>query len=157
MPKQEIEVLHGGLEQIMGDVIPEVEDSEQMQRLMVSRVFEADTLADLFGDDKTIATRDYLGVPISVSRVRLVKSSIEESRGVYMLIEATNIESCTPVVLNTGAPRIMAILWRLRELGKLPVEVAVREAAVAQPGRSAPLTLEPVGATLTSVEAGAGK
>lgn len=145
------------VQQIMGEALPEIEDTEQAQRAIVERILTADSLQDLFADTTTTATRDMVGIPVEISDCRLMRSTVDGSRGVYMLLDATNLETGEVCPMNTGSPNIMATVWRARQLDQLPIQVTVVEVAAARNGRNAPLGIRPTGKTLQALTSKAGK
>lgn len=138
---------------IMGAVLPEIEDSEEAQRSIVASILQAEDVAALFTDRSTTATKDVVGIPIRVFDVSLRVGEIDGKDGTYMLINAADLENGEAIVLNTGAPNIMATLWRAKQLGALPMEVSVQEVGRARAGRNAPLGLKPEGETAKLVKA----
>jgi len=136
---------------LMGDVLPEAEDSDATQRSMVARILEAKDLGELFQDFKTTATRDLIGVPIQVRDCRLREGEQDGKKGVYMLLDCARMGDGELFVANTGAPQIMAVVWGAKLRNVLPLEVEVAEAQPAKAGRSAPLKLNPIGKTLAAI------
>jgi len=141
------------LAQVMGDVLPEIEDPEQAQRAIVERILAAPTAEDVWQDATSTATRELIGVPILINDYRLMRSNLEEGRGVYMLLDVVRQDTGEIILANTGAPQIMATVFRRKQLGSLPLECEVVEVAAAKPGRSAPLGIKPTGAELKRVTA----
>lgn len=139
------------VQRIMGEVLPEIEDSEAAQRAIVERILASDTLEETFRSATTIATRELVGKPIAIRDCRWMRSDIEDARGVYMLLDCADLQTGEVFVANTGSPTVLAIVWANKQHGRLPIEVKVVEAAAAKPGRNAPLTLEPVGKTLSQI------
>lgn len=140
------------IKQVMGETLPDVDDPEIAQRAIAERILQADDLAGLFIDLKTTACKDMVGVPIEIRQCRVMRSNIDGARGTYMLLEAVNLTTGELCTLNTGAPQIMAVCMRATGQKYLPLQVEVIEAATPQPGKSAPLGLKPIGATLELVE-----
>lgn len=138
-PAEAIELLTGARE-----LAPE--DSTAITRSIMERALRADTVEDIFAEEGTIATKDYVGIPIQVNGVKLNEGELEGEPSVYMLVEALNLNTGEVVILNTGAPNIMAKLYRLHQLEKLPIKVAVKEAAPGRRGQNAVLSLEYLGA-----------
>lgn len=149
---QELETITSDIQRVMGEVVPEPEDSEAIQLKIVEQIARADSLEALFADHSSIGTKDIVGKPILISDCRLVESTITDSRGVYMLIEAADLTTGEVMLLNSGSPKIMMVIYQLKKRGMLPVECAVREVAPARPGRNAPLGLDPIGKTLDAIE-----
>lgn len=152
MSTTEISVREADIQSIMGEALPEIEDTEQAQRAMVERILSADDLAGLFPDGSTTATRELIGQPIEVRDCRIMRGDIEGSRGVYMLLDIVNLATGETLVANTGAPNIMASVLRAKRLNVLPFQVEVVEVARAKPGRSAPLGLRPTGETMKQLK-----
>ncbi len=150
--KQELATREQDIRRLMGEVAPDAEDEQAVQRALVERILAADTLADTFQDLTTIATRDLKDKPIVIRDCRLMESQIEGSRGVYMLLDCVDMGTGEQFVANTGAPQIMATVWGSKRHGFLPIEVAVAEAKAAKPGRDAPLKLVPIGRTLKAID-----
>lgn len=140
-------------QRIMGEALPEIESTTEVQRAFVERILAADTLEEVFREDSTIATRELIGRPIEIRACRIMRSSLEGSKGVYMLLDATLLDDDEAIVVNTGAPNVMAAVFRAKQLGQLPIEVEVIEVARAREGRSAPLGLRPYGKTLEKLDA----
>lgn len=154
MTKQDLDIrTDTDVDALFGDAAPTIEDPAEVQKAIVVSLLQAGSLRELFRDTKTTATRELLDTPIVVRSIQLRRSTIEGANGAYMLIDAARLDTGETVTLNTGAPNIMAILWRAGELGELPLEVKVVEAAAAAPGKSAPLTLKPVGRTAELIKA----
>lgn len=156
MAGKDLEKVEDAVAVVMGDVEPEPEDSEAIQRLIVGRILSAKTAADIFTDDSTTATKDLLDIPLVITDVRLAKSELEDARPVYMLIECARRDTGEMIVLNSGAAKIMATLYQCKRLGLLPVEASVYEVTKAAKGRSAPLGLRPEGKTLAAIEKARG-
>lgn len=151
-PKNELATREQDIRKLMGEVAPDAEDEEAVQRALVERILAAETLADTFQDLTTIATKELKGRPLAVRDCRLMESQIEGSRGVYMLLDCVDLTTGEALVANTGAPQIMAVVWGAKQHGFLPVEVEVTEAKAAKPGKDAPLKLVPIGQTLQAIE-----
>jgi hypothetical protein len=141
------------LARIMGDTVPEVEDSEQAQRAIVERILAAETAEDVWQDSASTATRDLLGVPLEVRDVKLMASNIEGATGTYALLDAVRLDTGEVILVNSGSPTIMATVVRRKQLGSLPMQCVVVEVGQAKPGQSAPLGLKPHGADLKAFEA----
>lgn len=152
MAGKELEKVEDAVAVVMGDVEPEPEDSEAIQRLIVARILGAKSAADIFTDDSTTATKEIVDVPLVINEVRLARSEIEDARPVYMLIEAVRKDTGEMIVLNSGSAKIMATLYQCKRLGLLPVEASVYEIGAKRPGRSAPLGLRPEGKTLKAIQ-----
>lgn len=142
--RQEVELL-------MGKVTPAAEDEEQMMRALATRILSATEIDEIFADLSTTATRDLIGKPIVIRDAMVRKSELEDASGTYMLLDCIDSETGEQFTANTGASQIMFTVWGCKLHGLLPIEVIVREAAKAKAGRSAPLRLEPIGATAQAI------
>lgn len=148
----ELATAEQSVEQIMGGALPAIEDGEQAQRAIVERIMLAESIDDVWQDSTTTATRDLVGRPIRVYNARLMRSNIEGTRGVYMLLDVELLDTKERLVVNTGAPNIMAIIFRRMQLDGLPVECEVIEVGRAKPGLNPPLGLRAAGADLKRLE-----
>lgn len=151
MASKDLEPREVDIARLMGDVMPEAEDSDVVQRQMVARILEAETLEGIFADFKTTATRDLIGVPIQIASCRLREGEQDGKKGVYMLLDCARLDDGEVFVANTGAPQIMAVVWGSMLHNALPIQVEVAEAQAAKAGRSAPLRLNPIGKTLAAI------
>jgi hypothetical protein len=151
MAGKELELAANEVAAIMGDVAPEPEDPAQIQRMIVERIVSATSIDELFTQTGTIATQKMVGIPLILTDSRLMSGEIDGEDSVYMILEATREDTGELVVLNSGAPSIMAISYRAKKLGILPMQVEVAEAGKARGGRNAPLTLRPRGDTLKAI------
>lgn len=142
---------------IRGRTLIPVEDSAEAQYSIAEDILAADDLGALFKERKSIAARDLVGVALRINSVKIRASTLEGKQGNYLLIDAVLLDTGEVIVMNTGAPNIVALLLRAAQLGVLPLEVVVAEAAKATPGRNAPLTLRPIGATLEAMGAAPAK
>lgn len=131
-----------------GEVLDTLDDSPQAaQEQIVRRILAAPDEDAVLAEDSTIATRDLVGVPLTVSAFYLRKSRLvdndtgEIKEGAYMIVDAIDLRDDSRITLNTGAPKIMAQLIRLQELERLPAKVMVREVGQAKPGRNRALQL----------------
>lgn len=127
-------------ELIAGNALPEVEDPATVQQRIVDQVLSAETEDEVFALGGSTAARDLVNVPLVLKDVRVLASQIEGAGPVYVLLQ-TYDENGQQLLVNTGAPRVMAQAWRAKQLGLLPKRVQVVEVAKAKPGQSAPLGL----------------
>lgn len=135
----------------MRDGLPE-EDPQAVAEAIVDQILTATEDDEIFGiTGGTKGTKEMVNVPLELRDVAFRNTQIVEKdgtvkQGVYALLDAIELESGELVILNTSSPRIMAQALRLKELERLPKKVVVTEVAVAKPGQSAPLGLQPIAA-----------
>jgi hypothetical protein len=139
---KEITPSSAALEQIMGNAELAPDDSTDITRSIVEGILRAQSVDEVFQEIGTTATKDFVGQPIKVLDVKLNEGQLEGEKTVYMLINAVVLATGESIILNSGAPNIVGKLWRLRELGKLPINVAVKEVAGRGGGQNAVLSLE---------------
>lgn len=142
MTAKEIAPNSEALEQIMGTGELSPDDSGDATRAIVERILRAQNTEDVFAEVTTVATKDFVGQPMEVLGVKLNEGELDGNRTVYMLIDAVVIATGERIILNSGAPNIVAKLWRLRELKQLPIKVQVKEVAGRGGGMNAVLSLE---------------
>ena len=148
MASKDVVNVDEAVEVLTSVVMPEVLDSADFQKSIIEKNLRAETVGDLFSDTGTIAAKDYVGIPIEVTDVRLAAGEVDGKDATYMLIDAIVLGTGEAVVLNTGAPNITSKLYNAKLRGMLPLQVAVKEVGKARQGRNAPIGLEPVGTTL---------
>jgi hypothetical protein len=124
-----------------------IEDPANAQEAIVRRILAAPDEDAVLAEDSTVATKDLVGQPLEIQNFRILKSQLVDSdtgeiqQGVFMIIDATHLDNNTPIAINTGAPKIMAQLIRLKQLERIPAKVKVAEVGQAKPGRNRALQL----------------
>jgi hypothetical protein len=124
-----------------------IEDPNNAQEQIVRRILSAPDEDSVLAEDSTVATKDLVGIPLEVQGFRILKSQLvdpdtgEIQQGVFMIVDAKNLDDDSIVAVNTGAPKIMAQLIRLKQLERIPARVKVAEVGQAKPGRNRALQL----------------
>lgn len=116
-------------------------ESEQLSEMMAARLAAETDVEKLLDETGSLATQEIIGIPFQLRNVVLNRSTIADSIGVYMLLDAVMLDTGEEVVITTSAAKVMVKAGRLAELGALPRDVKIIEARAGEPGRSAPLTL----------------
>lgn len=136
-------------------IMPDVAEREELQKRLIEQNLKAATLTELFEPRKTVASKDVVGVPLEIRNVLLAKGEIEGKDSVYMLVDAIDLNTGEKIVLNTGAPNVMSMLYNIKQRQLLPIQVAIIEVGTApSPGMNRPLSLEPVGTTIERMAQG---
>ena len=129
------------------NTLDSIEDPANAQEQIVRRILAAPDEDSVLAEGSTIATKDLVGVPLTVESFRLLKSQLidkdtgEVREGAFMIVDAKQLDDDKPITLNTGAPKIMAQLIRLQQLERLPAKVKVAEVGQAKPGQNRALQL----------------
>jgi hypothetical protein len=134
-----------------GATLEQVEDPEKAQEMIVRRILAATTEEEILREDSTIATRDLVGVPLEIHSYRLMKSTLEDKAGSYLIVDAVALQDAEVgerefaqgelLALNTGAPKIMAQIIQLERIERLPAKVKVIEVGQEKAGRNRALQL----------------
>jgi len=126
---------------IAGGEIPEVDDPQEIKLSIVRQILAAETEEEVFAAGGSTSCQDMVNVALTLKDVKVMRSDIQDTLAVYVLLDCEIMDTGKPIVLNTSAARAMAQAWRAKELGLLPKKVQVVEVAKAKPGQSAPLGL----------------
>jgi hypothetical protein len=134
---------------IMGreNALDQIDDPANAQEHIVRRILEAPDEDTVLAEDTTTATKELVGIPLTIHAFRILKSQLvdkdtgEVRQGAFMIVDARRLDDDTPITLNTGAPKIMAQIIRLNQLERLPARVKVSEVGQAKPGQNRALQL----------------
>lgn len=137
---QDLEVVARALR---GEGELEVRDPETVQREIVSRILQAQTVEDVFNRHQPTSWRELLGVPLSVLSVSWHRSAFEESLGVFAIVAAAAADTGEVEQLVTGGANVCAQLLALQRAGALPIKVRLVESDNATAAGYKPLWLDP--------------
>lgn len=84
---------------------------------------------------------DYVNKDVTIASWQWRSSDKSEGPGVYMMLTITTPDNLTPRLVSTGSKSIMAQVFRLSELGLLPVEVTVWKSPTPTKGGNFPMRL----------------
>lgn len=136
---------------LLGELIPEYDDPDEIQRAIIGRILTADTVDQVFGDQGTVSSKDMIDVPIRVMDCRIMRSSYVDDDpsafGAYIVVDFAYLAGDRQGevgVMTTGARKIMAQMVVAKIKGFLPADVKVIEAGKAKGAKSAPLAMTAV-------------
>jgi hypothetical protein len=113
------------LEAAKGDV--EERDPAAVAMEIISRIVNADSIADVFEQSGATHARDYLDTPFTLLDVKFNESTVgTEGPAFYALLSGVNPDG-EPVTITCGASQVLAQAWKLRDLGALPIDVILVE------------------------------
>jgi len=121
-----------------------MEDADATQEAILERILQANTLDDILNNRSVTSAKDVLLTPLTVAKVRWMRSDMEEGIGLYALVEGRRDDTDEPVVISCGGVSVMGQLWRMDELGLLPVKVRFNQASRPTQAGFYPLWLEAV-------------
>lgn len=104
-------------------------DPEDASVAIIAEVLAADTLDDLIGSRDTVSSKNYVGVPFTLTAVKFQRSTLDgEGPGFYAVLSGADADG-QKVVITSGARQIMAQAWKMRDKGWLPADVQVGQSA----------------------------
>lgn len=103
-----------------------VDDPDAASRAIVERIFEAETAEDILGGQQLDEAEAWLDKPFLLTGVRYNPSDLNESIGVYSVLEGKAGDG-SDVKFSCGARNVMAQAWALHEKGFLPIGVVLKE------------------------------
>lgn len=109
---------------------------------IIGRVLDAETVDAVLATDKAISSEDYVGRPFVLLSARFSPSQYEGEGPQFFATMTIADENGEKQVLNSSAGRIIAQVFKLRELDAMPVKVVIGKAE--RPSRAGyyPLWLE---------------
>jgi hypothetical protein len=137
------EVASSDVERFLTSVNSQViEDPEQISAQIVGDILRARSVEDVLGQRQLVEAESVLGQRIVVRNVRWMGSAFDDGPGFYAVIDAANDDG-EPMMIGCGGRNVMAQLFRLIELGALPLYVRIQRADKATAAGYYPLYLDP--------------
>lgn len=99
---------------------------------IVDKMLEAETLEDAIAASENGAAsgKDMVDVELSVTDFNVKKSDgkyqASTPLGYFLEIDATRLDTGEQVAFSTGAPNVVTLLWKARQLERLPLECVIR-------------------------------
>jgi hypothetical protein len=118
------------------------EDPDAIAAEIVARILAAETVDEVLAPRGTIPIGHLLGEPIEVRAVRWHRSDYADGPAVYAVADVVIAGTGERATVTCGARNVMAALWRLDDLGVLPITVEVVEAERASRAGYRPLWLQ---------------
>lgn len=111
--------------------------SDNIAADVIGRILEAETLEDAFkAQDSGLQNgKDYVDVEITVHDFEVRPSDSKYSEhsaiGVYVKVVGVKLENGESVQFFTGAPNVVALLWKARRDNKLPLDCVIKSKETA--------------------------
>lgn len=119
-------------------------DPAQAQMDIIRQILSADSAEEVLRQTSAIHARDVLGDVLHILGYDFNESDLEGNNlGFYMLVNCVTDEG-EPFKVTCGAVNVMAQLYRLNQLGVLPMDGRIVEAAKATKAGYKPMWLEAV-------------
>ena len=104
--------------------------SLEVAQNQMDKILNADSAQDIWNADEggTVNGQDMVDVELEIRGYQVAKSDeqYDAALGVYALIDATRLDTGETVVINTGAPLIIAKLRMFEVKGLLPILGVIR-------------------------------
>lgn len=94
---------------------------------IMAQILRAESAEDVFAASNAgaVSAKDFIGIPFKFHSKDLAwkrSAAVFRENGnfpYYMLVRCTNLQTGEEFVMTCGAPSVIAVLWRLGELGEL--------------------------------------
>lgn len=128
MSSELVETANQRLDRFVAEITDDdVLDPEEARRQIALRIIMGETAEEILSGSEAEKARDYIGQPIRIVGVKWNKSRKPGAfAGRYAIIECVDADG-QPFVISSGAMQIMLQLWRLKDVGALPVVAKVVE------------------------------
>lgn len=121
-------------------VLPMVSTAKEASLDMVSDILRATNVSDVLAMSSTESLRDLVGHTMTLFGATLRVSTLEESSGVYAVIDAQLETTGKETTITTGAGKVLAQLCKFQMLEAWPVRVKL--IAITSKGDSKRKTLQ---------------
>jgi hypothetical protein len=105
----------------------------------VTKILTAETIDDIWAADEggVISGQDMEDVELEIHDYGLAKSADQYNTnlGVYVLIDATRMDTGEKVIINTGSDLIIAKLAKFRQADAFPIEGVIKGTPTSSGGR----------------------
>ncbi len=106
------------------------EEAEFVLDDVLSGIIDAETMEDAFeaSTKGPESGKGLVDVELAVKDVVIYHSRISTGRFKFVAkVEATRLDTGEDVTFRVGAPNVVALYWKAREFGKLPLECVITE------------------------------
>ena len=122
MPGSDIEVVQDWAPFLLGDDTPEFVDPEQASRDIVMQILAAEDVDAVFDIAGTTPVNEILGKAIQIDKARAMRSAYDAGATMYLLLDVVDLETGESLKVTCGARNVMAQLYRITQVGRLPVK-----------------------------------
>lgn len=121
MASAELEQVHDWTPFLLGDDTPEFIDPEQASRDIVMQILNAESIDAVLDMAGTTPCEEILDRPIEIRAARAMRSAFEQGATMYLLLDVVDLDTSEALKVTCGARNVMAQLYRITQIGKLPV------------------------------------
>ena len=125
MPGSELEVVQDWTPFLLGDDTPEFVDPEQASRDIVMQILAAEDVDAVFDIAGTTPCEEVLDRPLQIDQARAMRSAYDAGATMYLLLDVVDLETGESLKVTCGARNVMAQLYRITQVGKLPVRARI--------------------------------
>lgn len=97
-----------------------MEDPVEIQREILRRILAAESPEAMRAMNNAVPWQEERDVPYLVRDFVLRKSSVEDGKGVFAVVDATNTQTGEQVLLTCGGVNVLGVLYRFKQAGWLP-------------------------------------
>lgn len=124
--------------------LPDPGDSADIAARIFAQLVQAQSDDELFADATTVAAKDLIGSVFTLRDIRVMPSELPDSDfPFYLLLDTVDLNGGGELIINTGAPRLMAIALNLKQRGELPRDLELVAQREGKPGQSPVLGFRP--------------
>lgn len=127
---------------IRGELVPEIEDPEQVALAIMERVLAMGSADAVLGGNQAIHAQDVLDRPFTLHGLHMMRSRFEGGAGVFVVLDAEFGDDGSHGAITCSGRTVMAQAVQLFRLDALPQTVKVVRAARETANGHFPLWLE---------------
>lgn len=127
---------------IRGELVPEIEDPEQVALAIMERILAGETAEEVLGGLKAVHAEDVLSRPFTLHGLRLMRSRFETGPGVFAVLDCEFGDDGSREAVTCSGRSVLAQSVQLYRLGALPRSVKIVKAEQPTAAGFYPLWLE---------------
>lgn len=127
---------------IRGELVPEIEDPEQVAKAIMERILASESADDVLGGSKALHAQDVLNRPFTLNGIRVLRSRFEGGAGVFIVMDATMGDDGATESITCSGRSVMAQAVQLYRLDALPRSVKIVQSENQTANGYYPLWLE---------------
>lgn len=112
---------------IRGELVPEIEDPEQVALNIMDRILSSETPEDVLGGTTAVHAQDVLGQGFTLNGIRVLRSRFEGGAGVFLVLDATMLADGASEAITCSSRNVMAQAVQLFRLDALPRDVKITQ------------------------------
>lgn len=127
---------------LRGEVVPEIEDPEQVSLAIMERILAGESAEEVLGGQQAVHAQDVLDRPFMLHGLRLMRSRFEGGAGVFAVLDAEFGDDGSREAVTCSGRNVMAQAIQLYRLGALPRDVVIIRSETQTANGYYPLWLE---------------